>query len=80
MPAKTGASHSFGYLVSVLVGGLLVEHVLTYVPSSRRASRAAGELLTTVTDVPVSEEVAGMLLVATVLTGIWGVGFHLYRH
>jgi hypothetical protein len=80
VPAKTGLSHSLGYLVSVVVGGLLVQHVLAYVPSSRRVSRAAGALLATVTDVPVSEEVAGMLLVATLLTGVWGVGYHLYRH
>jgi len=80
MPAKTGASHSFGYLVSVLVSGLLIEHILTYVPSSRRVSRLAGDLMTSYTNVPVSEEVAGMLLVAAVLIGVWGVGFHLYRH
>ncbi len=80
MPAKTGASHSFGYLISVLVGGLLVEHILTYVPSSRYISRRVGELLTAYTSVPVAEEVAGMLLIAGVLTGLWGVGFHLYRY
>lgn len=80
MPAKTGASHTFGYFISLLVGGLLVEHILTYVPSSRYISRRAGELLSTYTDVPVSEEVAGMLLIAGVLTGIWGIGFHLYRY
>lgn len=80
MPAKTGASHSFGYLISVLVGGLLVEHILTYVPSSRFVSRRVGELLTAYTSVPVSAEVAGMLLIAGVLTGVWGVGFHLYRY
>lgn len=80
MPAKTGASHSFGYLVSILVGGLLVEHILAYVPSSRYVSRRAGEALSAYTDFPISEEVAGMLLITAVLVGIWGVGFHLYRY
>lgn len=80
MPAKTGASHTFGYLVSVLVGGFLVEHILAFVPSSRYVSRRTGELLSTYTAVPVSEEVAGMLLIAGVLTGVWGIAFHLYRY
>jgi hypothetical protein len=80
VPAKTGVSHSFGYLVSVLVGGLLVEHILAFVPSSRQVSRRAGELLSTYTEVPVSEEAAGMLLIAGVLMCVWGIGFHLYRY
>lgn len=80
MPAKTGASHAFGYFVSLLVGGLLVEHILTYIPSSRYISRRAGTLLSTYMNVPVSEGVAGMLLITGILTGIWGVGFHLYRY
>jgi hypothetical protein len=80
MPAKTGASHSTGYLVSVLVSGLLIEHILTYVPPSRVVSRTVGNLLTDFTSVPVSAEVAGMLLITTILVGLWGVGFHLYRH
>lgn len=80
MPAKTGASHTFGYFISVIVGSILVEHILTYVPPSRYVSRRVGELISTYTAVPVSEEVAGMLLIAGLLTGIWGVGFHLYRY
>lgn len=80
MPAKTGAAHSFGYFVSVLVSGLLVEHVLVYVPSSREVSRATGELFAAYTSVPMSEEAAGMLLVAAVLICLWGIGFHLYRY
>jgi len=80
MPAKSGASHSTGYLVSVVVSGLLIEHILAFAPSFRRVSRIAGELLTTYTNVPISEEAAGMLLVTAVLVGVWGVGYHLYRH
>lgn len=80
MPAKTGASHSFGYLICVLVGGLLVEHILSYVPPSRYVSQRAGEILSMYTDFPISMEVAGMLLITAVLIGIWGIGFHLYRY
>ena len=80
MPAKTGASHTFGYFISVIVGSLLVEHILTYIPPSRYVSRRVGELVSTYTTFPVSEEVAGMLLIAGLLTGLWGVGFHLYRY
>lgn len=80
MPAKTGASHSFGYLTSVIVSSLLVEHVLTYVPSFRALSRLAGDVVVSYTSVPLSEEASGMLLIATILIFIWGVGFHLYRH
>ena len=80
MPAKTGASHTFGYFLSLLVGGLLIEHILAYIPPSRHISRRVGELLSAYMNVPVSEGVAGMLLITGILTGIWGVGFHLYRY
>lgn len=80
MPAKTGASHTFGYFVSVIVGSLLVEHILTYIPPSRYISRRVGEILSSYTNIPVSEEVAGMLLIGGFLMSVWGVGFHLYRY
>jgi len=80
MPAKAGASHTFGYFISVIVGSLLVEHILTFVPPSRHISRRVGGLLSTYTDIPISQEVAGMLLIAGFLTGVWSVGYHLYRY
>lgn len=80
MPAKTGASHTVGYFISVVVGSLLVEHILTYIPPSRIISRRVGVFLSAYTSVPISEEVAGMLLITGILTGIWGIGFHLYRY
>jgi hypothetical protein len=80
MPAKTGASHTFGYFISVIVASLLVEHILAYIPSSRYISRRVGEFISTYSNVPVSEEIAGMLLITGLLTGFWGAGFHLYRY
>ena len=80
MPAKAGVSHSTGHLVSVLISGLLIEYILAYLPSFRQISRIAGRLLTSYTSVPISTEVAGMVLVTTVLIGVWGVAYHLYRH
>lgn len=80
MPAKAGASHTTGYLVSIVVGGLLVEYILAYLPPFRRISELAGRLLTSYASVPISTEVAGMLLVAAALIGLWGVAYHLYRH
>jgi len=80
MPAKAGAFHSLGYLVSLLVSGLLIEYILVYVPSFRAVSRLAGTLLTAYIDAPVEEEIAGMLVVVGLLIPIWGVGYHLYRY
>lgn len=80
MPARTGASHAVGYLISVLVAGLLVEHILAFVPPSRYVSRLVGDLLSSYASIPIPAEVAGMLLITTLLTGVWGVGFHLYRY
>jgi len=80
MPAKAGASQSTGYLLSVLISGLLIEYILAYLPSFRQISRIAGQVLTTYTSVPISTEVGGMMLVTTVLVGLWGVAYHLYRH
>mgnify|MGYP006276579565 CR=1 FL=1 len=80
MPAKSGAFHSTGYLVSVVVSGLLIEYVMAYVPSFRAISRFAGNLLSTYLDVPLHEEVAGMMVVTGLLLAVWGAAYHVHRH
>lgn len=80
MPVKTGASHTVGYLLSVIVASLLSEHILTYIPPSQYISRRIGALLSRYADIPIAEEVAGMFLITGILIGIWGIGFHLYRY
>ena len=80
MPAKSGAFHSLGYLVSVIVSGLLIEYILVYIPSFRQISTIAGSLLSVYLTVPIRDEVAGMMVVTMVLLGFWGAGYHMYRY
>jgi len=80
MPAKSGAFHSLGYLVSVIVSGLLIEYILVYVPSFRQLSTVVGSLLALYLAVPVRDEVAGMMVITMVLLGFWGAGYHIYRY
>ncbi|WP_435115908.1 hypothetical protein [Halolamina sp. C58] len=79
MPAKSGAAHSLGYLVCIVVSGFLNKTILTYLPPFERLSRIAGNLLQAYLEVPVEEELAGVMLVIGVLLAVWGAGYHVYR-
>ena len=80
MPAKSGAAHSLGYLVCIVASGFLNEYILAYVPPFRELSRIAGNLLQAYLDVPVEEELAGVLLGVGVLLAVWGAGYHVFRN
>lgn len=79
MPAKSSGSHAGGHLISLVAGALLVEHVMTFLPSFRDLSHLAGNVFTRLTGIALPDQISGMLLISVALMVIWGIGFHFYH-
>jgi len=65
--------------MSLVASALLVEHVTTFLPSFLDLSRLAGNVFTSITGVPLSDQISGMFLISLALMVIWGIGFHFYH-
>jgi len=78
MPVKSSGSHVSGHLLSIVAASLLVEHIQAFLPSFQKLSARTGTVFNSVTGIPMSEEISGMLLVSAVLISVWGIGYHYY--
>lgn len=79
MPTKSGASHGFAALLSVLLGSVVSEYVSAVLPGFEEASVLAGRYLTAVTGASYDPQFAGGLALATGIAFCWGVVYHLRR-
>ena len=80
MPAKTGGSHAFAALASLVVGSILSKYVWTYTPPLAETAATAGVYLSRVTGTPFPRQLAGTVVVMVVLSFLWGVIYHVSRH
>ena len=80
MPAKSGASHSFAALISIVIGSVISSYIEMYVEPVARMTNRVGAIVTSDLGMPLSEEVSGMLVIVSLLSFIWGVAYHFARH
>lgn len=80
MPTKSGASHALAAFTTILLGAVISNFLNAHSRSLRSLSRTVGELVTPVLGITVSNTVAGMLIIATVLSFVWGIAYHVARH
>lgn len=80
MPAKTGASHAFAAFLSIIIGSIISNFLSAHTGVLNSVSKGAGELLTGLTGISMSEEVTGLLAVSSLLAFLWGVAYHYARH
>jgi len=80
MPAKTGGSHAFAALASMVVGTILSKYVWNHTPPLADAATAVGTLLTRATGTAFSRDLVGTMVVMVALSFVWGVIYHVSRH
>ena len=80
MAVTSGASHALAAFSTVLLGAFLKIYLETYSGLIRTATEGLGGLVTAALGVPVSAEIAGVAIVAALLSFLWGVGYHKARH
>jgi hypothetical protein len=76
MPLQSGLSHAGSGVLTVLLGAYLSAHS----DLLRTFSVWIGGIVTTVLGVPLSQRVAGVLVVMAAVMFLWGVGYHYTRH
>lgn len=79
MPGKSGVSHGFASLVTLVLGSLLSNYVWELAPPLGELSLFTMELLTAGTGVTVNRELAGAAVGMFSLSFLWGVMYHLSR-
>ncbi|MFB6136031.1 MAG: hypothetical protein ABEJ04_04660 [Halobacteriaceae archaeon] len=80
MPVKSGASHAVASFLSIIVGSLLSTYLSAHSGTLRWVTAFVGEHLGSALGVPVSNTLAGIAVVATALSFVWGVAYHFSRH
>lgn len=79
MPTRSGASHGFAALLSVVLGSIIAEWVSAVLPAFTDASVVAGQYLTSLTGTAYDPQFAGSLVLATGIAFCWGVAYHFAR-
>ena len=76
MPLQSGLSHAGSGVLTVILGAYLSAHSELL----RSFSVWIGGMVITVLGVPLSQRVAGVLVVMAMVMFLWGVGYHYTRH
>lgn len=80
MPTKSGGSHALASFVSILMGGVLESYLSIHAPVVHGITEKFGSFLIEQTGLPVTERIAGILLITIILSFIWGFFYHIGRH
>ncbi|MES3161522.1 MAG: hypothetical protein PPP55_08140 [Halorubrum sp.] len=79
MPHIRGAIHGTAAMVTLIVGAMLTTAIREHVEPFAELSATTTRLLVDVARLPVSEEVAGIVVPVGVLMGVWVFAYELQR-
>mgnify|MGYP005852176507 CR=1 FL=1 len=79
MPHIRGAIHGTAAMVTLIVGSILTATVREHVEVFAELSATTTRLIVDVAELPVSEEVAGIVVPVGVLMGAWVFAYELQR-
>ncbi len=71
MPHVRGTVHGIGAMITLVVGSILTSVVREHLPVFAEISRATRRLLVDLAGLPISEDVAEVVVPVGVLMGIW---------
>jgi hypothetical protein len=80
MPAKTGASHAVASFVTIIIGAFLSNYLSTHSSVLWGLTRRAGDAVTSLLGIRLPEVMIGIVVIATVLSFLWGIAYHYSRH
>jgi membrane protease YdiL (CAAX protease family) len=80
MPAKTGASHAIASFITIILGAFISNYLSTHSGVLWGLTHAAGGAVASLVGLDLPEVMTGVLVVATILSFLWGVAYHYQRH
>lgn len=80
MPAKTGASHAVASFTTIILGALISNYLSTHSELLWGLTHTAGETVTTLVGLHLPETLTGILVIASILSFLWGIAYHFSRH
>ncbi len=79
MPHIRGAVHGTAAMVTLIVGSILTSTVREHVEVFAELSATTTRLLVDVAELPIAEEIAGIVVPVGVLMGVWVFAYELQR-
>ena len=80
MPAKSGLSHGFAAFTSILLGSLLSNYLAAHQSLLTDLTVTVGRTVVGLVGLTVPRNVAGLLILGTVISFCWGIAYHVARH
>lgn len=80
MAATSGASHAGAALITIILGATIKSLLGSHTELINDISEGIGSTIASVTGASLPEELAGILVISTVLAFLWGVAYHHARH
>ena len=80
MPATSGASHAGAAFVTILLGATIKSLLGSHTDLINDLSESIGSTIGSTVGASVPEELAGVLVISTVLAFLWGIAYHHARH
>jgi VIT1/CCC1 family predicted Fe2+/Mn2+ transporter len=80
MPAKTGASHAVASFTTIILGAFISNYLSAHSSVLWGLTQSVGGTVTSVVGLDLPEVMTGVLVVATMLSFVWGVAYHFSRH
>lgn len=82
MPVSSGASHGLASFVTLIIGAVFSKYIWQLLPPLGELSLYVISTIRSLTgaDIPLNEQIAGMMIVMVILSFVWGVVYHVGRH
>lgn len=80
MPAKTGASHAIASFTTIILGAFISNYLSTHSSVLWGLTHSAGETVTSLFGLDIPEVMTGILVIASLLSFLWGLAYHFSRH
>lgn len=79
MPAKTGASHAIASFTTIILGAFISNYLSTHSEVLWGLTHTAGDTVTSLVGLDLPEVMTGILVIASLLSFLWGVAYHFSR-
>ena len=79
MPHIRGTIHGLGAMLVLIVGSVLTNAIREHIEVFDRLADTTIHLLINIAELPISEEIAGIVVPVGVLMGIWVFAYELRR-
>lgn len=80
MPAKSGFSHAFAAFTSILLGSLLSNYLAAHQSILTDLTVTVGRTVINLLGLTAPRNIAGLVVVGSLIAFCWGIAYHMARH